>query len=298
MKVYIRPLICLSVATLVGWASCGYARADQNEILQRLEGLGAKITTTSGSLAIQVGECSQWTEADYRALGSLPHVTSLSFGAGFTESSLPLLAGLTELEVFGTNGMQLTDDGVKVLTQFPKLKRLAFFHPPKTFTGVGLAQLAVLQHLENLSIGGSFLVGDDAVASISKIRTLTGLRIWHDGNTNEGVKRLQELPALESLMLGQRLTNTPPACPDDETIALLLEIKTLKSLVLMESRYGYQSLVRLKQLPELKQLTLDGVDISDADVERLQADMPAVRITLKKPSEIYLKRIDSLFKSR
>jgi hypothetical protein len=184
---------------------------------------------------------------------------------------------------------------VKAFTRFPKLRRLAFFHPPKSFTGAGLAELAVLKHLEDLTVAGSFIVGDDALASIGKIKSLKRLRIWHAGNTNEGIKRLRELPALESLTLGQRLTYTPPACPDDETIAPLLELKTLKTLALMESRHGYESLVRLKQLPALEQLRLDGVDISEADVERLKKSMPGVRITDIKPTEVYMKRIDRLF---
>jgi hypothetical protein len=280
------------VATLVVF---GPARADDRDVFKRLEDKGAKVTAARGSYSVMVRECSQWSEADFQALGSIPNVTSLSLGMGFTESSLPLLAGLTDLETFATNGMQVTDQGVKGVAQFRKLKRLAFFHPPRTFTGAGLGQLAVLKDLEDLSVGGSSLVGDEAMASISKIKTLKRLRIWHDGNTNEGVKWLKELPALESLTLGQRLTYTPPPCPDDATIALLLEVKTLKTLVLNESRFGYPSLVRLKQLPELKQLNLDGVDITEADVEHLKRDMPDVRITVTRPSEVFMKRIDDLF---
>mgnify|MGYP003342110037 CR=1 FL=1 len=243
---------------------------------------------------VSIGDCSAWTEADYKALGSLPNVTSLSFGVGFTESSLPLLRGLTDLEAFGTNGMQVTDEGVKAFTQFPKLKRLTFFHPPRVFTGVTLSHLAVLKQLEDLSIGGT-IIGDDALAAISKIKTLKRLRIWHARNTNEGVKRLQDLPVLESLMLGQSGVQAPPACPDDETVALLLQMKSLKSLVLMEARFGYDSLVRLKQLPDLGTLSLLGVDIPEADVERLKKYMPKVRVSQTKPSDIEMKRIQALF---
>jgi hypothetical protein len=290
-----RWLTCLTVAGLANLAFTTQSRADDKDILKRLEDKGAKVSTAKGALSISVPDCSQWSDADYKALGSVPHVTSLSLGAGFTESSLPSLAGLTDLEVFGTNGMQVTEEGVRGFTQFPKLQRLSFFHPPKTFTGAGLGQLVVLKHLEALTVAGSFIVGDDALASMSKIKSLKGVRMWHAGNTNEGVKRLKELPALESLTIGQRLTHTPPPCPDDETIRLLLAVKTLKTLVLMESRHGYESLVRLKQLPEFKQLHLDGVDISEADVERLKQEMPSVRITMTRPSELYMKRIDDLF---
>jgi hypothetical protein len=268
---------------------------DDTDALKRLEGKGAKVTRAKGAVGVSVGECANWTDDDYKVLGRVPNVTTLSFGLGFAESKLPLLRGLSDLEGFSSNGMQFTDEGVKVFTQFPRLKRLTFFHPPRTFTGVGLSHLSGLKHLEDLSIGGSPLVGDEALAAIGAIKTLKRLRVWHDGNTNAGVKRLTELPALESLMLGQRLTNAPPSCPNDETIPLLLEMETLKSLVLAETRYGYPSLVRLKQLPELRQLTLSGVDMSEADFERLKKDMPDVRISLSKPTAAEMQRIDKLF---
>lgn len=272
--------------------SC-YSQAQDTATAQRLDGLGVKIMTARGATSVQVSDCSKLAEADFKAIGSLPKVTNLSLGLGFHEASLPLLAGLTDIETFSSNGMQFTDDGLKAFAQFPKLKRIAFFHPPKNFTGSGLVHFASLKQLEDVSIGGC-LAGDEALVSLSKIKTLTRLRIWHDGNTNEGVKHLKELP-LESLMLGQRLSYSPPSCPNDETIAILLDIKTLKSLTLSESRFGYESLIRLKQLPKLTQLTLDSVDISDADFERLKSDLPHVRLTLTKPSEVHQKRINALF---
>jgi hypothetical protein len=108
-------------------ATTGRTQADDTDIVKHLEDKGAKITTAKGALTVSVGDCSNWTEADYKALGSLTRVTNLSFGPGFTEQALPLLAGLTELEALATNGMQVTDDGVKALAQFQKLRRLAFF---------------------------------------------------------------------------------------------------------------------------------------------------------------------------
>jgi hypothetical protein len=292
-----RSLRLLALFAFAAWATSvvdGATQADEATVIQRLADKGAKITTANGAHSVSVGDCSAWSESDYRALGSVPRVTGLSLGLGFSEASLPLLASLTDLELFATNGMQLTDEGVKSLTQFSKLRRLAFFHPSRTFTGRGLDQLAALKNLEELSIGGSFAVGDEALASISRIKTLKRLRLWHIGNTNEGVKQLQDLPALESLMLGQRLTYDPPACPNDDTVTSLLEMKRLKSLTLMETRLSFSSLARLKQLPDLLKLTLDGVELSNEDFERLKHLMPTVKIDLSKPSEIYQRRIDRL----
>jgi hypothetical protein len=133
------------------------------------------------------------------------------------------------------------------------------------------------------------------MAAISKLKRLQGLRVWHVGNTNEGVKNLKDLPALESLTLGQRLNQKGDACPNDETIALLTDLKTLKSLELQEARLSFDALVRLKKLPNLKKLTLNGIDISEAEVERLKKELPGVQVTLTKPNEAAIRRINALF---
>ena len=90
---------------------------------------------------------------------------------------------------------------------------------------------------------------------------MTEFRTWHAGRTEEGVKKLKALKNLKSLYLGQRLTYKPPACPTDETIAILAEMKSLESLQLDEARLTYGALQQLKQLPALKKLTLGGIDI-------------------------------------
>ncbi len=287
----LKLMMALSLVTSFVAQSFG----DDKLILKRLEDKGAKVTAVKEQLQIAVGECSPWKEDDFKSLGSVAKVTSLSFGLGFNEASLPLLAGLKDLEAFSSNGMQITDEGLKTFTQFPKLKRLTFYHPPRSFSGKTLDQLAVLKQLEELSIGGSATLNDEAVAAISQIKTLKRLRLWHVRHTNVGVKHLKELPMLESLMIGQNGLNPETVCPNDETIALLLEVKTLKSLMLMETRANYGSLKRLKQLPELTRLTLDAVEVSDADLERLKQDLPKVTITHTKPSEAQSKRLEQLF---
>jgi hypothetical protein len=285
----------LGLTCFIAVCFSGPTGAEDKEILKRLEEKGAKIVTMRGKHAISVQDPGKWTEADCKALGGVPNVTSLSFGVGFSDHLLPSLAGLTDLEHFGTNGMQLTDQGAKAFAQFPGLKRLTLFHPGKAFTGSGLAPLADLKSFEDLTVAGSFSVNDEALTAIGKIKTLKGLRLWHIANTNEGVKRLKDLPALESLTLGQRLTNKPPACPDDQTVAILLEVKSLKNLTLMESRFGYESLAQLKRLPALERLTLTGVELSEDEGKRLMKEMPTVRITTTKPDEGAKKRIGQLF---
>ncbi len=277
--------------SLIGFIS---ARADDATIIQGLKEKGATNAGANGG-GFSIADCSKLSDADYKAIGSLTNLKSLSFGVGFTDKSLPLLTSLSQLEAFTTNGFQFSDESVKEFAKFKKLRTLTFFHPGKQFTGTGLSQLAELPNLERLTVGGTYTFSDDGMAAVSKLKRLQQLRVWHAGNTNEGVRNLKDLPALESLTLGQRLAQKGAACPNDETIALLADLKSLKSLELQEARLSYDALVRLKRLVSLKKLTLNGIDIGDADVERLKKELPGVQVTLTKPNEAAIRRINALF---
>ena len=286
----IHGAACACLLSLIGFIN---AHADEAAIIQGLKEKGAAVTKTNGGLSI--ADCSKLTDADYKVIGSLTNLKSLSLGVGFTDKSLPLLTSLGQLEVFSTNGFQFTDESVKEFAPFKKLRTLSFFHPGKQFTGSGLSLLAELPNLERLTVGGSFAFNDDGMAAVSKLTRLQELRVWHAGNTNKGVRNLKDLPALESLTLGQRLTQKGDACPNDETIALLVQLKSLKSLDLQEARLSYDALVRLKKLPRLKKLTLNGIDIGDADFARLKKELPGVQVALTRPNEAALRRINALF---
>lgn len=242
----------LVVAGVLIFSSVALSAADEKDVLNRLQEIGAKVTTENENIAVSAGNCSKWTDDDFKALGSLTKVTKLVLGGGYKESSLTLLAGLSNLESFTTNS--LSDDNVKVLLQFPKLKQIVFGHTG--FPGLGLASLADLKQLESVTIRGSAVAGsragDEAFECLSKIKSLKQIRIYHLSNTNEGVRRLRDLPYLESLTLGQRGGHVSPACPNDETIAALCEIRSLKTLTLSESRLSHDSVAQLKQLPQLQ----------------------------------------------
>jgi hypothetical protein len=288
----LRGVACACLLSLIGVID---ASADDAAIIK---GLQEKATVAETKGGLSIGDCSKLTDADFKAIGSLSNLKSVSFGVGFTDKSLPLLTGLSQLEAFGTNGFQFSDESVKEFAHFKKLRTLTFFHPGKQFTGTGLSQLAELPDLERMTVAGSFSFGDDGMAALSKLKRLRELRVWHAGNTNEGVKKLQDLSALESLNLGQRLTQKGDACPNDATIALLADVKSLKALELSEARLSYDALVRLKKLPGLKKLTLNGIDIGDADVERLKKELPGAQVTFTKPNEGAMRRINGLFGAR
>ncbi len=273
-----------------------FAFADDAEIARSLKEKGAKIGETKGAITtLDAADCSAWTEADFRQLGQLTHLKSLSLGRGVTDTTLPLFCGLPELEVLQTNECQVTDDGIKALTGLTSLKNLKLFHPGKAFSGTGLAQLAEMPNLERLTVAGSLAFGDEGMAAVGRLTRLKELRTWHAGQTLEGVKKLKELKNLKNLTLGQRLAYTPPTTLSDETLPVLAELTSLETLQLEEARLKLEALGQLKALSNLKKLILAGIDLSEADVERLRAEMPKVEIQWTRPSEVYLKRIEKLF---
>jgi hypothetical protein len=289
-------IIRLLPAALAFLYGASLAIGDDAALAKVLREKGAIVTETSGVVTtLNAADCSKWTEEDFGKVGQLTHLRSLSLGAGLGDAALALLTGLTELEYFSTNLSTITDEGVKSFAPLKKLKILKFFHPSKAFTGVGLAQLAELPNLERLTVAGSLAFGDEGMAAVGKLTNLKEVRTWHAGQTLEGIKELRSLKTLKYLTLGQRLAYKPPTSLSDETIAILAEIKSLESLQLEEARLKFDALVQLKQLPELKKLILEGIDIPESDVERLRKELPKVEVKWTKPNETYTKRIQQLF---
>jgi len=269
---------------------------DDAEIAAHLRELGAKVTEAKGVVtSVDAADCSKWTEADFKQLGQLGHLKNLSMGAGLSDATLPLLAGLAELETLQTNLATVSDEGVQGFAALKSLRTLKFFHTGKSFTGTGLVKLAELPRLSSLTVAGSLAFGDEGMAAVAMLPHLREFRTWHAGSTLEGMKKLSALKDLKSLTLGQRLAYAPPTSLSDETIAVLIQMKSLETLQLEEARLKLDALVQLKQLPELKKLTLEGIDLMETDVDRLRAELPKVELKWTTPNETYLKRIRALF---
>jgi len=195
---------------------------DEAEIAAHLRDLGAKVTEAKGVVAsVDAADCSKWTEDDFKQLGKLGHLKTLSMGAGLSDATLPLLAGLAELETLQTNLATVSDEGVPCFAALKNLRTLKFFHPGKAFTGAGLAHLAELPRLSSLTVAGSLAFGDEGMAAVARLSRLTEFRTWHAGSTIDGARRLTALPAVKSLTLGQRLAYAPPTSVSDETIPVL-----------------------------------------------------------------------------
>jgi hypothetical protein len=270
--------------------------AQEADAVRALREKGAKVIESKGVAgSVETGDVSAWADDDFGRLGRLPGLKTLSFSAGLTDASLALLSGLPALESLQSNLGTYTDDGMKSLAPLRTLKILKLFHPPKTFTGTGLAHLAELPEFERLTVAGSLAFGDEGMAAVAKLGRLREFRTWHAGQTIEGVKRLTDLKGLRSLTLGQRLAYKPPCTVSDETMAVLAELVSLESLQLEEARLSVDALKQLQKLPALKTLLLQGIELSESDLERLRSELPKTELKWTKPTEAYQKRIQALF---
>lgn len=283
------------VGVLVTALALSAVHADDAEIGKLLADKGAKVTATKGIVTgLSIDDASKLTDDDFQQMGRLSHLKTLSLSKGLTNERLSCLATLTELEYLQTNLMQVSDEGLKPLGQLKNLRNAKFFHPGNEFNGTGLAHLAELPKLESLTVAGSLAFNDEGMAAVAKLTKLQEFRMWHAGPTVEGVKQLRGLPNLKRLHLGQRLTYKPPACPSDDTIAILAEIKSLESLQLGEARLSGAALRKLKQLPALQKLVLEGIDMPPTELEQLRKDLAEVKVEWTAPNEAYQKRIRAL----
>ncbi len=285
----------ITIVVILLSSSQAMSRADDAAVSKDLAAKGAKITDANGvATSIDVAELSKLSDDDWQRIAQLTHLQKLSFGRGINNKQLAVLTRLADVTAFTTNGADLDDEGVALLSQFKKLQTLTFFHPGKNFKGAGLEKLANLPTLENLTVAGSSEFGNEGMASIAKLPHLKSLRVWHINADSQGVASLKSLSSLTSITLGQRLAQKPPAMLADDTIGLLVTMKSLESVSLSESRLSLKALSQLQQFPSLKRLTLDGIEIPEADVETLRKELPKVQLKWTAPTPDAEKRIKAL----
>lgn len=112
------------------------------------------------------------------------------------DETLALLAPVgAELRLLDVRTGSLTDDGLRHVASFPKL-RLVFLAGSK-ITDAGAARLATLENIELLDLKDT-QVTDATLARLSGLYRLRGLRVTGTQVTPEGIRKLQEaLPNLQ-----------------------------------------------------------------------------------------------------
>ncbi len=280
-----HPMMSLIFAVLASSMPSGVLAADESEIAA-LRLIGAEVKQSDGVITSINVNCQDFDDSDYQLIGSLTSLKSLTIGghpSTLTDEHLQMLTGLKDLESIQLDGAVLSDEGFRHFTAFTKLKRLSLFHPSRDrddFTGTGLAYLKSLPELERLTFAGA-TAGDEAMRAVGQLTQLREFAQWHNWDSAAGIEYLKNLPHLKSLKIGQRLpgggrSNEPSF--DDQTLAIISQIKSLERLDLQEARLSFAGLLQLNALPALRELNMKWVDVPAGDVEKLRQSLPAVEL--------------------
>jgi len=189
------------------------------------------------------------------------------------------------------NGPLLTNESFRLLTKLPELRSIRIDHntpaPPsggdiEQYDGSGLAALADSK-LDEIKIGHAF--DDDGMAALAKVNSLRSVTIGHSRVTDAGVARLANHPNIEEFNI------SPQARPNrvtDKSLPVLATLPKLKRLGLHETFLTYDG--GLKHLAPLKgrleAVSFKGALVLPADVEKLKADHPGLKVETSTPAEI------------
>jgi hypothetical protein len=184
---------------------------------------------------------------------NFPRLQSLSLGlASVDDTCADRIAECRQLQALELVYTKITDEGLRKIADLPDLRRLNL--DSHVVTDAGIKHLVRLQKLEHVSLRASRL-SDEALRHVAGIKTLTRVDLHGSGEpgvnagtcfTIAGVQRLKALPHLRTLWL----TN-------------------------VEATGGF---LGLKELTQLRELTLMMANISDEELDALEAALPNTRI--------------------
>lgn len=279
--------------------SMSFSLADDATIAKQLQDLGGKITLKDGVVTqVTFNECSKLGEAEFRAIGQLSKLKNLTLYnkcTGLDDNTIQHIAGLKELESLGTDGIKVTDEGLKHLARLKNLRTASFFHTSfgmKGFTGTGFGYLKDCPKLERLTVAG-ISMGDEGFAAIGTITQLVDFSTWHTYQTEAGNAEIAKLKNLKSLKLGQRLPRAGGKAPSlsDASLSTIAKMTSLEVLRIGEARFTADALAALKGLPKLKQLTIYETDISEADVDKVRKLLAGVKVDYQPLTEEQRKKL-------
>lgn len=278
------------------WAGSAAWAADSGEA-SWVEAAGGAITRDASGRVTGIDLRASWvTDSDLRRLAKMPALAHLDLSlTRITDQGMQELknaAGIVELDLRFAE--YVTDEGLAAIKGWKKLKRLNV-HGTK-ITDTTLEHISGITTLESLDIGSAMItdVGLERLVALPNLKELT-----MGGNElgDAGLQALRMMPGLTYLDLSGRQgtdSNVWAISMSDKGIEAVLTVKGLREL-----RFGCTSigigvegtrfatvsamsvnsrwLERLKTLPKLERLTLQGCDRVDDEGAAILAAYPALR---------------------
>lgn len=244
---------------------------------------------------LKLSECGT-TDADMALLRELPRLRSLTIilEGRLTDASIAVIAGLKELRtlilvsnVASTRygKMEFSQSALRQLFRLRKLETLIIPGDLFPVEGLPLPRLLTLElqgpdvtdadmrrvaecrNLRTLYLTQT-RIGNEGLKSLGSLQQLRKLQLSGGYVTHAGLRHLQSLPRLSELSIfGDPLP--------DAILAPLSQIKPLSRLSVVIQEVNREELLRLKDLPRLRALTLIGASdkngfIDLADFQQLQ----------------------------
>ena len=233
-----------------------------------------------GGWNVEVKSVKDLNDDVWRQIESLPEVTRFSAGQGFTDADLARLCKVKSIRTIFFNGPAITDAGLAALNDLPELERFGVDHS-SVITGAGLPALKDAKKLTALGFGGC-IINDGGVADLVQLMQLKELKLGHVRITRKSFPLLAGLPNLERLEI---TPNWDPHYYTAADFAALAPASKLGELEVHDMVLPWDDgLEHLKALKSLKTLDLYWCYVTDADMAKLKAALPNVKIDVRNPA--------------
>jgi Leucine-rich repeat (LRR) protein len=167
----------------------------------------SRISTLKGVTGLDIGYFPDVVQIDGKALskiGDIKGLRGLSFYiTGVKEEDWSVLAKLSKLEYLRVDGEQLDlgDDFLQFVSRLKRLKTLQIA-PHSNFSDEGIAKLASLQNLTELSLSSS-LMTDRSLRTIGELKKLRILYLASPHLTDDAAERLANSRTFEEITVGK-----------------------------------------------------------------------------------------------
>lgn len=260
MKIQIATILFASLITMRATTTL--------EVPEVLRETGATLSSDNGKVTFSVRSKTPLTPAQWDAVEVAKPTRVMFHGNALDDAGMARLVRIDPTVVFINENSVLTGSGVARFGEMKSLLSLATNHSRKP-TPESKDAFSKHPTLESFSTIADFCI--EALYA-PKLKTVS---LEHGAANDVSVASLANHPALETLSLGRyggsKLT--------DAGFASIATLKHLKKLQVYLSAHTYQGLRLLKELPALTTLDLVEVELPAGDLEKLQADLPKVKIT-------------------
>jgi internalin A len=281
---------------------------------QWIEDVGGAVIRDQAGRITGVDLHGSWvSDTDLRRLVQLPYLTHLDLSlTRITDQGmldLKSLPGIVDLNLYYAE--YVTDEGMAAIKGWKKLRRLNV-HGAK-FSDTTLDHIAGITTLESLNIG-SGMVTDIGLERLTTLPSLKELTVGGNKLTDAGLQALRQMPGLTYLDLGGRQgtdANIWAIRMSNVGLDAILSLKDLRELRFACTSVGvglegakfadvsYVSvttdwLEKMKALPKLEKLQLEGCDRVSDDSIRALAALPGLRQVDLKGSTVTEKGIAAL----